>query len=98
MQNIHPEQIFDYMINIVNYEKAKKLTSITITHCICRTMLEIKEYSLNFNCHCFKCRVPKILLAILVERKREKFFLLINTSNYNDISEETLYNNVIILR
>ena len=23
MQNIHPEQIFDYMINIVNYESKK---------------------------------------------------------------------------
>ena len=61
--------IFDYMNNIVNYEKAKKLASITIARCLCRTTLEIKEHSLNFNCHCCKCRVPKILLAILVERK-----------------------------
>ena len=96
MQNIDPEQIFDYMNNIVNYEKAKKLTSITIARCIYHITLEIKEHSLNFNCHCFKCRVCRILLAILVERKQGKLLLLINTSNYNVISEETLYDNVII--
>ena len=59
MHNIYPEQIYDYFNNVASYEKANKLASVTIARCICHIMLEIKDYNENFNCHCFKCRVPE---------------------------------------
>ena len=82
MQNIYPEQVFDYFNHVVSLEKAKKLTSITIARCISHVTKEIQEHNENFHCHCFKCRICRVLLFILVERKNEKLLLLVNLNKF----------------
>ena len=57
---------------------------------------EIEDHMNFFNCHCLKCCICRILLSVLVERKRHKLLPLINTSNYNIISEDIINNNVNI--
>ena len=96
MQNIHPEQIYDYMNNIVSFGKAKKLNNICITHCICHIITEIDGHNQNFSCHCFKYCACRVMLCILMEPKREKLFLLVNKNNYKYISNDILYNNISI--
>ena len=44
LQNIYPEQIFDYSNNIVSQEKPKNITSVTIARCICHVLLETKGH------------------------------------------------------
>lgn len=96
MEKIAPTEIYNSMNNFVDFEKEKDLDSITITCCICILVTEIKGYNNSFNCHCFKCRICRISLSVLVERKRHILLLLINTSNYNIISEDIISNNVNI--
>ena len=96
MQNIHPEEIYDYMNNIVSFDKAKKLNNICIAHCSCHITTEIDDHNPNSSCHCFKCRVCRVLLCVLTERKQEKLFLLVNKNNYKYISDFTLCNNILI--
>ena len=86
MHNIYPEQIYDYFTHVVSYEKAKKLTSVTIIRCICHITLEMKGHNENFNCHYFKCYVCRIIQSILVERRQDKLLLLVNMNNYKTIS------------
>ena len=81
------------MNNFVDFEKANKLDSITTVHCICFLVTEIEGHNSYFHCHCFKCRICCVLLNVLVRRKNDKLLFLINISNYNDISEDTIYEN-----
>ena len=96
MQNIHPEKVFDYFNHIVSYEKVKKWTSTTIAGCICYVTLRIQGHSENVICHCYKCRICRILLLVLVERGTKKLLLLVKKDNYNVISDDRLYNNIIL--
>ena len=98
MKNITIYEIYSYMNNVVDQKKVETLTLMTIERCICLLVGEISLYNESFNCHCFKCRVWRVLLSVLVQRKRYKLLLLIHVSNYNSISEETIYDNVIIWR
>ena len=95
MQNIYPEQVFDYFNHVVSLEKAKKIISITIARCISHVTKEIQGHNETFHCHYFKCRICRVLLFVLVERKNKKLHLLVNMNNYNIISEEKLYDNII---
>ena len=81
------------MNHVVSFDKATKLTSVTIARCVCHITLQITNHSPNYSGHCFKCCVYRILIAILFPRSREKLLLLVNTNNYQVISEETLYDN-----
>ena len=95
MQSLFFDQIFDYMNHIVCFNKASKLNSICIAHCICYITMQIEGDNENFSCCCLKCCVYKVLLCILTSRKCEKLLLLINKNNYV-ISDNTLYHNIII--
>ena len=86
------------MKNVVDQKKVETLTLITIERCIYLLVGEISLHNESFNCRCFKCRVWRVLLSVLVQRKIYKLLLLIHVSNYNSISEETIYDNVIIWR
>ena len=96
MQNINPEQILDYVNHVVSFDRATKLTFVTIAKCICHTTLQITNHSSNYSFHCLKCRVYSILITVLFQRGRKKLLLLVNTSNYQTVSEETLYDNFSI--
>ena len=96
MQNIYPEQVLDYFNHVVSLEKAKKLTAITMARYICHITKEIQGDNENLHCYSFKCRICRVLLFVLVERKNEKLLLLVNMNNYNISSEETLYDSIII--
>ena len=98
MKNITLSEIYSYMNNVVDQKKVETLTLITIERCICLLVGEISLHNESFNCRCFKCRVWRVLLSVLVQRKIYKLLLLIHVSNYNSISEETIYDNVIIWR
>ena len=74
--------------------KAKKLNNICIALCIYHITTEIDDQNQNFSCHCFTCRVYRVLLCVLTKRKREKLFLLVNKNNYKYLSDGTLYNNI----
>ena len=60
MNNICPEQVIDYFANVIDYQQAKKLSSISIAHCIFHLTLQIEGHSKNFYYHCFKCRISTI--------------------------------------
>ena len=47
MYNINPEQLFHYFNNTLSYEKAKKLTSVTIAKCIFYITVEIVGHNKN---------------------------------------------------
>ena len=98
MKNITLSEIYRYMNNVVDQKKVETLTLITIERCIYLLVGEISLHNESFNCRCFKCRVWRVLLSVLVQRKIYKLLLLIHVSNYNSISEETIYDNVIIWR
>ena len=98
MKNITLSEIYSYMNNVVDQKKVETLTLITIERCIYLLVGEISLHNESFNCRCFKCRVWRVLLSVLVQRKIYKLLLLIHVSNYNSISEETIYDNVIIWR
>ena len=93
MKKIVLSEIYNYMDNFVDFEKAKKLDSITIARCICFSVTEIEGHHSYFHCHCFKCCTCRVLLNDLVGRKKYQLLLLINISNYNDISEDAIYEN-----
>lgn len=98
IQNIYPEQVFDYLNHIVSHKKAKTLTSVTIARCFCHVAMEIKSHNENYSCHCFKRCISRILCSVLVERKQDKLLLLLNMNNYKTIPEETLCDSYSILR
>ena len=94
MNNICPEQVFDYFANVGDYQKAKKLSLISIDCCICHLTLPIEGHRKNFYCHCFKCRICRILLFALVVRKNGKLLLLSMNKSYKVISDNMLYDNI----
>ena len=48
MNNICPGQVFDYFDNVVDHEKAKKLSSVLIASCICHLTLQSEGRNKNF--------------------------------------------------
>ena len=72
MQNICLEQVFHYFNNIIGFEKAKKLTSVSLAQCICHVTIEAAGHDQNCKCYFFKCRIFCALLSALIERKRIK--------------------------
>ena len=48
MNNICPEQVFDCFANVADYQKAKKLSSISIDRCICHLTLPTEGHSKIF--------------------------------------------------
>lgn len=42
MESIVPTEIYNYMNNFVDFEKTKKLDSITIARCICFCQQKLK--------------------------------------------------------
>ena len=55
MQNICLEQVFHYFNNIIGFEKAKKLTSVSLGQCICHVTIEAAGHDQNWKCYYFKC-------------------------------------------
>ena len=96
MQSIFPDRIFNYMNHIVCFNKASKLNSICIARCICYIATQIEGYNENFSCYYFKCCVCRVPLCILTSRKCEKLLLLTSRNNYDVISDDKLYSNIII--
>ena len=92
MYNINPEQLFHYFNNTLSYEKAKKLTSVTIVKCIFYITVEIVGHNKNFDCHCLKYKICKTLISVLVKRKRIKLLLFVDNSNNKTTSDEELFN------
>ena len=84
------------MNHIACFNKASKLNSICSARCICYITTQIERHNENFSYYCFKCRVCKVLLCILTSRKCKKLLLLTNKNNYDVISNDTLYINIII--
>ena len=84
------------MNNIVSFDKVKKLNNICTARCICHITTKFDGRNQNFSCHCFRCRVCRVLLCVLTEQKREKLLLLINKNNHKFISDDKLYNNIVI--
>ena len=64
MQNIHPEQIYDYVNNIISFDKAKKLNNICLARCIFHITTIINCHNESFTCHCFKCRVWQVTIVL----------------------------------
>ena len=95
MQKVKPDKILDYFNNLVSYEKAKQLKSVSVARSICYLTIQIESH--NFFCHCFSCRIYRVLLSVLCERYDQKLLLIVNKNNYNTISDETIYENINIL-
>lgn len=92
MQNINPENIFNYMDNIVSTDKITKLMFVSIARSICHVTLQIKSHGSDYCCHCLKCCIYGILFTVLSQRKKEKLLLFVRTDNYQTISNAILYN------
>ena len=72
---VHPIKVFDYFYNIVDDDKTKNLRSFSIARSICHIGDEIDDHSDNCQCHCFSCRIFKLLLTVLLSRNYGRLYL-----------------------
>ena len=48
MQKVKPDKILDYFNNLVSYEKAKQLESVSVARSICYLPIQIESYNVHF--------------------------------------------------
>ena len=64
--HVQPFDIFDYFENVVNYTKAQNLDVFSIAVILQYHSEMFNEHSKNYCCHCFKCRIYRLLAQTLV--------------------------------
>ena len=84
---INLSKILDYFNNVVDPDKAKKLHSLCLARSVCHLSFPINGHSLTYNCHCFVCKIFRILLQVLFSRGHQKLLLVITRNNYMSISD-----------
>ena len=88
---VHPEHIFLYFNNHLNYPKAKNLHSFYLARLIRYIFSLIKGHNNSYKCHCFKCLVCRILIGVLFSRGHKKLFTIVANSNYLFITNKSIY-------
>ena len=94
----YSHEIFEFMNNIVSYNTADKLHSITIARCYCflrnRTFHHMRMD--NYVCYCFECRLTNLLCRILVERQEQRNLFHLNVSNYDELDDVEILEKVLV--
>ena len=88
---IYPTKILDYFNNEVSPDKTKQLHSLCLARSVCHLFFQIYYgHNFTYNCHCFVCRIFRILLQALFSRGHQKLLLIITRNNYMSISDNYL--------
>lgn len=69
----------------------RQLHSVSTAKSICYLAIKINGHNVNYNCHCFSCRICQVLLSTLFARGHQKLLLVVKKSNYYNISEQSIY-------
>ena len=85
---INPAIVLEYFNNIVDPPKTKQLHSFSIARSICHLAVETDGHNLTYHCHCFSCRICRILLTELLSRGHQKLLQIVQKSNYLHISDD----------
>ena len=78
---IKPTKIVDYSNSIGDSTKAKQLHSFYLARPFCHLAVLIDCHNLIYHCHCFFCRICRILLTSLFSRGYQKLLLIIRKKN-----------------
>lgn len=65
---VNPQNIFQYFEMLVCSVHAKNLHTHYITAALCYKLSLYREYSQNYQCFCFKCRIYRLLCGTLISR------------------------------
>ena len=96
--NIEPIKVFDYFNNMVDPSRARQLDFFSIARSICYLAVQIDGHSLHYHCHCFSCRICRILLTMLLFRNHRKLLQIVKKTNYLYITDDFIMLNAQILK
>ena len=66
--HVQPYDIFEYFDNVVNFTKAQNLHVFSIAVTLQYHSGMFKEHSKTYYCHCFKCRIYRLLIQTLLQK------------------------------
>ena len=78
IQKVEPDEFLDYFKNLVSYEKSKQLELVSVARLICYLTIQNESHNVHFFCHCFSCRICRVLLSVLCKRDYQKLLLTVN--------------------
>ena len=91
---VHPENIFLYFDNHLSYPKAKNLHSFCIIRSIRYIVSLIRGHNSSYKCHCFKCRVCRLLISTIFSRGHKKLLLIVTSRNYIFVTDKNIYDSL----
>ena len=89
--HIDPREVLTYFNNIVCPWRAKQLQPVSIAKSVCHLVIQINGHNSSYHCHCFSCRICRVLLSTLFARGEQENFACYKKSNYYNVSEEYIY-------
>ena len=90
--------IYEYMDNVVDERKARKLDSISLARCFCFMLTETASHKIFFavsQCLCFCCCIKNLIRYILIKRNEQRLLLVLNVRNFNDLSDNEVLNKLL---
>lgn len=91
--------IYEYMNNVVDERKARKLDSISLLRCFCFMLTETASHEKIFavsKCFCFCSQIKNLIKDILIERNEQRLLLVLNVSNFNFLSDNDVFNKLLL--
>ena len=85
---INSTQAINFFNNVVDPAKAKQLNSVCLARCNCHALAQIDSHNIHYHCHCFLCRIYRIIFSELFSRNHHKLLLIVNKNNYMSISDD----------
>ena len=90
-------KILEYFDNVVDPVKAQQLHSFCISKSICHIAVQIEGHSLTCHCHCFLCRISRILLTTLLSRELQGLLQVVKKTNYLHVTYIYVTDDYILL-
>lgn len=74
---IVPAKVLDYLNKMVDPFRVRQLHSSSIARSMCHLAAKIDGHNLQPHCHCFSCRICRILFTTLLSRNHKKLWQIV---------------------
>ena len=91
------KDIYSYMSNIIDENKARELGSVSVARFYCFLLTEavFHENVGQPPCFCFRCHLKNLVREILVERDKQRMLLVVTINNFYDFSNNQVFSKLL---
>ena len=91
MEIIPSLKILEYFYNAIDQSKAEKLHYFCAARAVCFLYEDVKGHGKHFCCYCFKCRICRLLMYVMLCRKHHHYLKIITNDTPVVVKNNNLF-------